>query len=285
MLGLSIKAKQEKLPPIDPFTKNLDGKTLELMGESAAHASNVYKIKNGNSIVGVRKIVEKKLTKNSQQALEDGNINIDSINYAKQSTPESEATHRETINEAMKYKELQALLEADKYLFPFISSGHNLRYSYLNLGYVEGEDLYSYLNKNIGNTKVFIEAMRGVTKALLWLLNNKYIHGDINSGNFYRTKDGQYKLIDLGMTRQITGDISIFKKEFEKLNVMLNSFKEGFAEGVSRLPPVPELGDDPEQALRDFYTAVQSISEGGKRKNRRQTKKNKKSKRKTRRRV
>jgi serine/threonine protein kinase len=242
--GLSMKKSYNDY--FDPLTSGLGTNTLEDISVPG-HRSKLFKIKtkNGN-VKGVRKVAT------------EPNI------------------FEETTAESKVYQRISSLPGAEIYLIPYLGSNANATQAYLNLGYVEGDDIIDVLKKN-PTVETYKEVLKGVVEALLWLTKNNYVHGDISTSNFRRGKDGQIRILDLGRATFIRTRVDV-NKEFRAFQEMILNL--GFSFETMPEPEAVEVGENPKKKLIEFYNSILTwldTVEGGKR--RKQTKKNKKSKR------
>jgi serine/threonine protein kinase len=242
----SISLKKSYNYDFDPLTYGLGTNTLEDISVQG-HRSQLYKIKRKNGTVkGVRKVAT------------EPNI------------------FEETTAEAKVYQRISSLPDAKKYLIGYIGSNANATQAYLNLEYLEGDDIIDVLKKK-PTIETYKEVLKGVVEALLWLAKNKYVHGDISTSNFRRGEDGQIRILDLGRTTLIRYRVDV-NKEFRAFQKMIPNL--GFSFPTMPEPEaVVEQGENPQEKLIEFYNSILSwidTVEGGKR--RKQTKKNKKSK-------
>lgn len=256
--GLSLGLKKPTYNnDFDPKTNGLNqGNILENISQQG-HRSSLFRIKRKNgSLKGVRKIAT--------------NNNI----------------YEETTQEAKVYQRLKNLPEAKNYLVGFLGAGSNSTQAYLNLEFVEGEDIISILNSlNKEQVEEFKSIIKGVVEALLWLLNQNHTHGDISNSNFRRGTDGRIRILDLGRAGMVNRTSAN-----KDMNAFYNMFtdKDIVGDIIDIFPflqtfPKPDFvyaGEDAKAKLEGYYKTVLewlTTVEGGKR---RKTRKNKKLKRK-----
>ena len=111
--------------------------------------------------------------------------------------------YEETKHEIEIYKILSKKPDSEKYILPFEASGESEESVYLNLKYVEGDDIYSFFKKPKRQIKAAQYLLSGV-KALYWLFKNGYIHGDVKLDNLFFLPDGSTRLLDFGRVKNIS---------------------------------------------------------------------------------
>lgn len=115
---------------------------------------------------------------------------------------------REIRNEIMIYKTLQHEHGKDvPYIVPFQDSSFNKEqektspssYIYFNMNRLNGANLIRY-SRTMPSSEKYSIAIHAA-KALQWLADQGFTHGDIKMDNIFRSTDGSIRLIDLGLSQ------------------------------------------------------------------------------------
>jgi len=117
-----------------------------------------------------------------------------------------------TNGDALIRKEIEAGLRLrHKYIVPYYGDFRSQRYAFLILGYVKGENLYSFLSKR--DFKPMKERhskslFRQLLESVQFSHQQEVSHGDIKMENVMISKKGRVTLIDFGFSRVEDGTLS-----------------------------------------------------------------------------
>jgi serine/threonine protein kinase len=258
-LGLRLGAGAAAERKINPLANALNaGETLEEIPFNVegmqSYRSKLYKKKKANGTVkNIRKVAHWNRNEN-----ENGFI------------------YKETLKEKRIYEDLKTKPDAEKYIMPYEGANSNRTNAYINFQWLDGGDLIKYLTESKPSKKELYNILIQAATALKWLIEvGGYSHQDIKFDNIYRTSDGKILLLDFGLAEKA--------KDLHGFHVRKDSrdFKEMLIKGNLDIAGFPEAGeDDPAKNLVDFYTelitflqAKHDSLEGGRRRQKRKTRK------------
>jgi serine/threonine protein kinase len=146
--------------------------------------------------------------------------------------------YNETKEEIEIYKKLSKEPDSANYILPYEASGESEESIYLNLKYIEGNDISSFYEKPRSQRETAKYLLSGI-KALYWLFSKGYIHGDVKLDNLFFLPDGSTRLLDLG--RAIALDTLSKRDAVYEVNDIINMFLVRDEYGNVIRPLIPYL--------------------------------------------
>ena len=227
-LSLNLTGHEKTIIKNIPFMDALNTPCGLSPGESIGKAFiqdyPIYTIQQGPTQTGIRKIAHE----------DDPRFLIGGIAQG-----QGPAYLNGTRKEQSVYDELLKITNHTKYLLPVRkpSTGwcNENGYAIIDFDYLPGNSVTEYIQKT--HTDNNLNILLGVTDAILWLVENNFIHGDITTGNFFVVKnDGKsfdIRVLDFSNTTRydtskITNTDHIFLNEIKPVmgkNGLLNLLK------------------------------------------------------------
>jgi serine/threonine protein kinase len=183
MLGLSIRGSRRN------NESNDEEETINSILNSGEHATNVTKKELGaNAHASKVFFISKGDEKDPSKVLK--------VTYRVQHPH----TWRKTVLEALRYKSLQEYQKWKDYVLPYRGHGENGTFSWIMFDYLAGEDLVEHMAERSRGYAERRRIIAGLLKALKFLAEAGYIHGDLKGDNIW--VGDSVRLLDLADTVQ-----------------------------------------------------------------------------------
>jgi len=141
------------------------------------------------------------------------------------------------------------------HLLPYREKHGNRSTVIIDFDWVDGMDVGAYLEANPRAATIVFDK---IAQQLRWLTEKGYIHGDIKTGNFFRTVDGRILILDLGLTQKRINVISARNEKNAFIDMIRPFVKQKVVQRLEEQPLTLALADFYLMAARRIRKSVRT---------------------------